>query len=1113
MSLAKLTPPSTSGLVPRERLYARLDEAIERRHVWIATPPGAGKTSLVTTWLTARARRSLWYRVDADDADPASFFYYLACIAGDGRQDLPAFAPEYLTSLHTYARRFFRSLFDTLPGPFVLVFDKLHEVPADAPLHSLIATAAAELPEDAALLVISRFPPSPPLAGIIAAGAHLGLEDLRFTEAETRLMLASRDPDHAAEIHAATQGWAAGIALASSGSGISANLACFPLARRPGYAPSSPFKGRVGRGMGLISVESNPILSPTLPLKGREKCSDALKLAPMSGSGRGPGAFDLGHESRSVFDFIATEIFNPLPVDRREFLLRASLLPVITERLSLAVTEDPRGFAWLAEFQRDHMFVSRCSQPENGYEFCPLFRAFLRHRIETGLGADRRRGLLRRAASLLEQAGLVKEAAECWLGAGDWESLARLVLAHAPEWLATGRHATVLAWIERLPEPMREGAPWLMFWAAAGRVLNDPAGARADYERAYRSFKAVGDLAGQWLSWAGIAETFVFGWDSLTGLDPWTAELESLLAAHREFPTPEVEARVLAGAVALVFRRPDHPLLPIWAARALALIRGRQDVPHTAMLAHFAGVHYMWRGHTHTLDAVLEAVRVVNAPMPPLARILMGMLELVSANFRGDTAGVEAAFGSAMATVREHGVHVLDVPLIQNAGLAALAHGDADRLESLINMARPLLMPGRWLESSVQVYLEGGLALLRGNEAKAAIRANNALALVTAQGMPLMESHVRLFLAHLELLSGKGRTMVGELESTLANARSAGCDLYVAAALLTLARVHLAAGDRDKATVALREGLTIGARWGYGHLFLYASPDAESQLCAMALELDIEPRHVRRLIQQRHLLPPENAGECWPWPVRIYTLGGFRVVIGGEALRSPGKPQKKPLELLKALVAHGAARPTAHNLAAQLWPDADDASLKKTLEITLHRLRKLLGSENAVLLREGRLALNAGICWVDLRAFEQAADRVLACLRAPAPDLVEIERESAHALRLYVSSFLAAEEVSSWLLPARDRAHSRFQRLIAGLGRRHEQTGRWDMAADLYRRGIEQDNLDEFLYRRLIYCLQAQGQHAEALKVYRRCRELLSIVLGVVPSAETETLIRASREI
>jgi DNA-binding SARP family transcriptional activator len=38
--------------------------------------------------------------------------------------------------------------------------------------------------------------------------------------------------------------------------------------------------------------------------------------------------------------------------------------------------------------------------------------------------------------------------------------------------------------------------------------------------------------------------------------------------------------------------------------------------------------------------------------------------------------------------------------------------------------------------------------------------------------------------------------------------------------------------------------------------------------------------------------------------------------------------------------------------------------------------------------------------------------------------------------------------------------------------------------------------------------LAAQGDLAEALNVYRRCRELLSIVLGVKPAADTERLHR-----
>jgi hypothetical protein len=42
-------------------------------------------------------------------------------------------------------------------------------------------------------------------------------------------------------------------------------------------ACSSPFKGEVRWGMGLISMKFNPIPTPTLPLKGREKYSGALK--------------------------------------------------------------------------------------------------------------------------------------------------------------------------------------------------------------------------------------------------------------------------------------------------------------------------------------------------------------------------------------------------------------------------------------------------------------------------------------------------------------------------------------------------------------------------------------------------------------------------------------------------------------------------------------------------------------------------------------------------------------------------------------------------------------------------------------------------------------------
>jgi LuxR family maltose regulon positive regulatory protein len=49
--------------------------------VWIHAPPGAGKTTLLASYLGTRNRSGIWYQVDRDDGDPASFFYYLGLAA------------------------------------------------------------------------------------------------------------------------------------------------------------------------------------------------------------------------------------------------------------------------------------------------------------------------------------------------------------------------------------------------------------------------------------------------------------------------------------------------------------------------------------------------------------------------------------------------------------------------------------------------------------------------------------------------------------------------------------------------------------------------------------------------------------------------------------------------------------------------------------------------------------------------------------------------------------------------------------------------------------------------------------------------------------------------
>jgi DNA-binding SARP family transcriptional activator len=194
-------------------------------------------------------------------------------------------------------------------------------------------------------------------------------------------------------------------------------------------------------------------------------------------------------------------------------------------------------------------------------------------------------------------------------------------------------------------------------------------------------------------------------------------------------------------------------------------------------------------------------------------------------------------------------------------------------------------------------------------------------------------------------------------------------------------------------------------------------------------------------------------------------------------------------------------------LIERLWPELEGDASRNAFDIALHRLRKLLRSENAVGMRDGRLVIDPSHLWVDFRAFELTCSSVeqatgAAAARPPANEL------AARLLRYYAGHFLPGED-AQWLLSMRERLRSKLLRTLSTLGERLEQQLDWDDAILLYRRAIEVDPLVEEFHRRLMLCYRAQERIAEALDAYRRCRDLISITLGVGPSPATEAVYRS----
>jgi DNA-binding SARP family transcriptional activator len=169
-------------------------------------------------------------------------------------------------------------------------------------------------------------------------------------------------------------------------------------------------------------------------------------------------------------------------------------------------------------------------------------------------------------------------------------------------------------------------------------------------------------------------------------------------------------------------------------------------------------------------------------------------------------------------------------------------------------------------------------------------------------------------------------------------------------------------------------------------------------------------------------------------------------------------------------------------------------------------LRKLLGVETALVLTEGKLALDPRQCWVDVWAFERVAREADSVAQASDGDAAAIGRR---LLEAYPGHFLAGDEDQPWLMGMRDRLRAKLVRTVLALGRRLQGEGRREDAIALYSRALELDNLAEDLYRNLMLCFRELGRPSEALQVYRRCRELLSVVLGLQPSPETEAVRRS----
>ena len=241
--------------------------------------------------------------------------------------------------------------------------------------------------------------------------------------------------------------------------------------------------------------------------------------------------------------------------------------------------------------------------------------------------------------------------------------------------------------------------------------------------------------------------------------------------------------------------------------------------------------------------------------------------------------------------------------------------------------------------------------------------------------------------------------------------------------------------------------------------------------------------------------------------VRIYVLGQFTILHDGQPLSFGRKIPRKPLAMLKMLIASGGVRADTSLLSERMWPESDGDAARRSFDVNLHRLRKVLGVADLLTLSDGKLSFDARKCWIDVWEFEDVLERIeRAISKSPDTSDADYPPLANELLGVYAGHFLEHEAQEAWAVAYRDKLRAKFARAVITLASRLEQHRKWDQAAALYSRALELDNLAESIYRRLMICHRELGETAEALRAYRRCRDLLSVVFSIKPSAETEAI-------
>ena len=206
----------------------------------------------------------------------------------------------------------------------------------------------------------------------------------------------------------------------------------------------------------------------------------------------------------------------------------------------------------------------------------------------------------------------------------------------------------------------------------------------------------------------------------------------------------------------------------------------------------------------------------------------------------------------------------------------------------------------------------------------------------------------------------------------------------------------------------------------------------------------------------------------------------------------------RAVALVAFLAVHAGTPQSRQRIAGTFWPESTDAQALTNLRRELHHLRQILGEERSLVVTSRDLCWDdTDTCTVDLRIFDRARAAALA-----AGDDAGVLAPAATAVECYKGDLLPGV-YDLWVLDARSELDRQCAELCDLLGAARARAGDLPGAAQVARRRIQLQPLEEIGYRDLMLLQADLGDLAGAVSTYHHCASVLERELGVIPDPVT----------